>query len=150
MQPTTTSFANSLGGRLLAAALAFVLWGGWALLANWSSDPQHALIAGLLQDDITDNIEGLPGLKDIPILGALFRSTSFQKKETELVISVTPYLIRPISQLEIALPTDGFAPASDFDRYLLGRFYKVYSKDSPSVSLLNTDGLMGPVGYIME
>lgn len=49
MQPTAASFANSLAGRLLAAALAFALWGGWALLANWSSDPQHALIAGLLQ-----------------------------------------------------------------------------------------------------
>ncbi len=49
MQPTAASFANSLAGRLLAAALAFALWGGWALLANWSSDPHHALIAGLLQ-----------------------------------------------------------------------------------------------------
>ena len=49
MQPTAASFANSLAGRLLAAALAFALWGGWALLANWSSDPQHAMIAGLLQ-----------------------------------------------------------------------------------------------------
>jgi TRAP-type C4-dicarboxylate transport system permease small subunit len=49
MQPTAASFANSLAGRLRAAALAFALWGGWALLANWSSDPQHALIAGLLQ-----------------------------------------------------------------------------------------------------
>ena len=108
------------------------------------------VIAGLLQDDITDTIEGVPGLKDIPILGALFRSTSFQKKETELVISVTPYLITPIGQREITLPTDGFAPASDFDRYLLGRLHRVYSKDTPLNSLLDTNGLMGPIGYIME
>ena len=108
------------------------------------------VIAGLLQDDITDTIEGFPGLKDIPILGALFRSTSFQKKETELVISVTPYLIRPISQTDISLPTDGFAPASDFDRYLLGRLHKVYSKDQSTAALNKSKGLMGPVGYIME
>lgn len=108
------------------------------------------VIAGLLQDDITDNIEGVPGLKDVPILGALFRSTSFQKKETELVISVTPYLITPISQRDIVLPTDGFAPASDFDRYLLGRLHKVYSKKAPSGAMLDANNLLGPVGYIME
>lgn len=108
------------------------------------------VIAGLLQDDISDTIEGVPGLKDIPILGALFRSTSFQKKETELVISVTPYLIRPISQSDITLPTDGFAPASDFDRYLLGRLHKIYSKDKPSAALDDTSGLLGPIGYVME
>ena len=108
------------------------------------------VIAGLLQDDITDTIEGVPGLKDIPILGALFRSTSFQKEETELVISVTPYLIRPISQSDITLPTDGFAPASDFDRYLLGRLYRTYSKNQSSAALRGQNGLLGPVGYIME
>ena len=113
------------------------------------------VIAGLLQEDITDTIEGVPGLKDIPILGALFRSSSFQKKETELVISVTPYLIRPIGQNDITLPTDGFAPASDFDRYLLGRLHKVYTKDQTaagisSAGLSGKDRLLGPVGYIME
>jgi pilus assembly protein CpaC len=107
------------------------------------------VIAGLLQEDITDTVEGLPGLKDIPILGALFRSSSFQQKQTELVISVTPYLIRPISQSDVTLPTDGFAPASDFDRYLLGRLHKVYSKKSPP-AFDNAKGLMGPIGYIME
>jgi pilus assembly protein CpaC len=108
------------------------------------------VIAGLLQDDISDTIEGVPGLKDIPILGALFRSSSFQKKETELVISVTPYLIRPISQSDVTLPTDGFAPASDFDRYLLGRLHKVYSKNTPSILLGDPKGILDPVGYIME
>ena len=113
------------------------------------------VIAGLLQEDITDTIEGVPGLKDIPILGALFRSTAFQKKETELVISVTPYLIRPIGQNDITLPTDGFAPASDFDRYLLGRLHKVYTKDQTaagisSAGLRGKDRLLGPIGYIME
>ena len=108
------------------------------------------IIAGLLQDDISDTIEGVPGLKDLPILGALFRSTSFQKRQTELVISVTPYLIRPISQSEVTLPTDGFAPASDFDRYLLGRLHKVYSKSETLAVLNDPNGLLGPIGYIME
>ena len=108
------------------------------------------VIAGLLQDDIIDTIEGIPGLKDIPVLGALFRSTAFKKKETELVVTVTPYLVRSVNEQSISLPTDGFAPASDFDRYLLGRLYKVYAKPKQTDQWPPVGRLLGPVGYIME
>ena len=108
------------------------------------------VIAGLLQDDVRNTIEGIPGLKDIPILGALFRSTSFQKGETELVITVTAYLSRPVSEGAIALPTDGFAPANDFDMYLLGRLHDVYVKPKAPDQALPIGRLLGPVGYIME
>lgn len=103
------------------------------------------VIAGLLQSDIQKSIDGVPGLKDVPILGALFRSNDFQNNETELVIIVTPYLVSAVKEDQLALPTDGFAPASDFDSYLLGRLNKVY-KQKPKAGT----SLQGPYGYIME
>ncbi|MFQ5784600.1 MAG: type II and III secretion system protein family protein [Alphaproteobacteria bacterium] len=105
------------------------------------------IIAGLLQNDIRNSVDGFPGLKDIPILGALFRSVAFRKDETELVVTVTPYLVKPVDNDAISLPTDGFAPASDFDLYLLGRLHDVYAKPN---ELQPTGKLQGPIGYIME
>jgi pilus assembly protein CpaC len=105
------------------------------------------VIAGLLQNDIRNTIDGFPGLKDIPVLGALFRSVDFQRDESELVITVTPYLVRPIGESAISLPTDGFAPASDVDMYFLGRLHGVYAPSQPAE---NTAGYEGPIGYILE
>jgi pilus assembly protein CpaC len=105
------------------------------------------VIAGLLQDDIRNAVNGLPGLKDIPILGALFRSVAFQKEETELVVAVTAYLVRSVDPQNIVLPTDGFAPASDFDMYLLGRLHDVYAVSAASEP---AGSLQGPIGFIME
>jgi pilus assembly protein CpaC len=65
------------------------------------------MIAGLLRSTNNNDISKAPFLGDIPILGALFRSTSFKRSETELVIVVTPYLVRPVSG-QLALPTDGY------------------------------------------
>jgi pilus assembly protein CpaC len=78
-------------------------------------------IAGLLQNDIQNTIQGLPGLMDLPILGALFSSKQFQHNETDLVIAVSAYLARPVDPNAIAYPSDGFGPASDFNMYFLGR-----------------------------
>jgi pilus assembly protein CpaC len=83
---------------------------------------QSFAIAGLLQDnaDITGN--AVPFLGDIPVLGALFRSDNFQRNETELVIVITPYLVRPVSDPTVLrLPTDGWQPPSDLERILLLR-----------------------------
>lgn len=77
-------------------------------------------IAGLIQDDLAENFSRLPGLGDIPILGALFRSQNFQSGQTELVMFVTPHLAAPISPDLIRLPTDSFVPPSDVEFYLLG------------------------------
>ncbi len=106
------------------------------------------MISGLLQDDMTDTVSGFPFLKDVPILGALFRSQEFQRDETELVVTVTAYLAKPIdSGTRLSLPTDGFEPASDIDIYLLGRLHRQYAKgDLPIWSKF----LKGPYGYIME
>lgn len=106
------------------------------------------MIGGLLRDDMSDTIEGFPHLKDIPILGALFRSTAFQQQRTELVITVTAYLVKPIDNArQAALPTDGFEAATDVDLYLWGRLHRHYS-DSEETFWENP--LKGPFGYIMK
>ena len=85
------------------------------------ADGQSFAIAGLLQNDINNAIDQFPGLGDIPVLGALFRSTDFQRNETELVILITPRLVKPIPSGRHVLPTDGFIPPNDTDQYLFGR-----------------------------
>lgn len=72
---------------------------------------QSFAIAGLLNESSTENLSKTPGIGDIPILGALFKSEEFQRRETELVIVVTPFLVRPVSQERIPLPTDPFMRA---------------------------------------
>jgi pilus assembly protein CpaC len=79
-------------------------------------------IAGLLQDSVNVTGNGVPVAGDIPILGALFRSDNFQRNETELVIVVTPYVVRPVANpTTLRLPTDGYQPPSDLERILLLR-----------------------------
>jgi pilus assembly protein CpaC len=104
-------------------------------------------MAGLLQDSVRHNIDGMPGMKNVPVLGALFRSSDYQNKETELVVMVTPYLVKPTEEKRIALPTDGFAPASDADTALLGRTNGVYHQATP---FSGQNGLQGPVGFVMK
>ena len=79
-------------------------------------------IAGLLQDAVNVTGNGVPFLGDVPILGALFRSDNFQRNETELVIIVTPYVVRPVASMSaLHLPTDGYKPPNDLERILLLR-----------------------------
>jgi pilus assembly protein CpaC len=83
---------------------------------------QSFAIAGLLQRNSSQDQQGLNGLSDIPVLGALFRSDRFQRRETELVIIVTPYLVRPVSDpTALSAPTDGFRPATSLERILYQR-----------------------------
>jgi pilus assembly protein CpaC len=82
---------------------------------------QSFMIAGLLSNSSQNTIQKLPGAGDLPILGSLFRSTSFRRGETELVIVVTPYLVNPVDGNQIALPTDGFNTANDLQRILGNR-----------------------------
>ncbi len=79
---------------------------------------QSFMIAGLLSNNAQNSIEKAPGLGDVPILGNLFRSTNFQRNETELVIVVTPYLVKPVDARDIALPTDGYEKPTEFQRLL--------------------------------
>lgn len=79
---------------------------------------QSFMIAGLIQNNVVNSIDKAPGLGDVPILGNLFRSTNFRRGETELVIVVTPYLVRPIDEKDVRLPTDGFRAPGELERLL--------------------------------
>jgi len=83
---------------------------------------QSFAIAGLLQKTSIDQTNALPGIGELPVIGALFKSNDFQRGDSELVIIVTPYIVQPASNpAALRLPTDGFTPATDLDRILLGR-----------------------------
>ncbi|MFL5006477.1 MAG: type II and III secretion system protein family protein [Microvirga sp.] len=84
---------------------------------------QSFMIAGLLKNTNNNNIDKAPVLGDLPILGALFRSTRFQRQETELVIVVTPYLVRPVST-QLATPIDGYRAPSDAEQFLEGQSFR--------------------------
>lgn len=81
---------------------------------------QSFMIAGLLQNDHNNTITKAPGAGDLPVIGALFRSNAFQRNETELVIVITPYLVKPVSANDIVLPTDGYKAPTDLGRVLMG------------------------------
>ncbi len=110
------------------------------------------MIAGLIQAETRRLSAGLPGMRTLPVLGQFFRNENLEKSETELVVLVTPYTVRPGSPEDFALPTDGFAPASDIDIYLFGRLSSVYGagKASPKVVRTDVEKVSAPVGYIME
>ena len=87
-----------------------------------------------------------PALKDMPVLGALFRSRDYQNDETEMVVIISAYLVEPNAQSAFAAPTDGFVPASDPETLLLGRLNAVYKdKDKPAEA-----SAAAPVGFIVQ
>lgn len=105
------------------------------------------MIAGLIRDDVRQVVSGFPGLSKLPVLGTLFRSRDFVRSESELVIMVTPYLVRPVPASQIALPTDNFTPPSDAAGNLLGRVNRIYG----SVDQKLPDGRYhGAVGFIYK
>ena len=88
------------------------------------------MIAGLLRNANTNNVDKAPFLGDLPILGALFRSTRYRRAETELVIIVTPYLVRPVSG-QMALPTDGYRVPNTGQMVLEGQSFTGVSGNRP-------------------
>lgn len=104
------------------------------------------VMAGLLSDNLSQSIDGIPGLKNLPVLGALFRSKDYRKQESELVIIVTPYTVNPVQRSALARPDDNFAPASDDRRYIFGHLNRVYGDpDRPPRGVYD-----GDVGFIIE
>jgi pilus assembly protein CpaC len=112
---------------------------------------QSFAIAGLIQNTSNSAISKYPGLGDLPVIGALFRSSNFQRKETELVIIVTPYVVRPATDgPSLKLPTDGLEAASDIERIFLDRLTKT---SAPGVgNAIGTGGarLRGNVGFVYQ
>ena len=82
---------------------------------------QSIMIAGLLKNDLGSSVSKMPGAGDIPVLGALFKSNGWRRNETELMIVITPYLVKPVSDSQITLPTDGIHSVNDAERVLLNK-----------------------------
>ena len=116
-------------------------------------DGESFTIAGMLRDDYTNQIRQYPFVGDLPIIGALFRSTGFQRDETELVVVVTPHLVTP-HRGPTALPTDHFVPPSDFELFLFGALQNKGAGLKPEDrALLSSDpskgGVDGPHGHVL-
>ena len=103
-------------------------------------------LAGLLKEDSRQTIDGFPGLKDVPILGTLFRSREYKRDETELVVIVTPYMVRPTSRRELARPMDGMGDPTDRKANFLGEINRVYGGTAPAP----VGDLKGDYGFIVE
>jgi pilus assembly protein CpaC len=104
------------------------------------------MTAGLLSQRQDRRISGFPGLLNLPILGALFRSTAYERRETELMILVTPFIAEPMQPTEVARPDDGFVDAYDPQTVLLGRLNRIYGTAEP----VDPIGLRGTFGFIAD
>ncbi len=109
-------------------------------------------IAGLVRNDTSSNISKFPWLGDIPVLGTLFRSNSFQINETELVIIATPYIVRGVKESEKLLtPADGYEAPNDFERILLGRHHSSRPAGTGAHDdMIAAFKLNGDVGFVLE
>ncbi|MBO6521983.1 MAG: type II and III secretion system protein family protein [Rhodospirillales bacterium] len=112
---------------------------------------QSFAIAGLIQNNVTHDISKFPGLGDVPVLGGLFKSDRFQREESELVIIVTPYVVRPVSPNRLAAPTDGLESPHDFERIVNGGTHR-QKPSAPQPVTISREGesLIGPVGFLLE
>ena len=103
-------------------------------------------IAGLMQHTTKQQIDAFPGVKDLPVLGALFRSRDFQNSETELVVMITAYLVNPTAEAALATPSDGYITPTDPETLLLGRLNTVYKKSAKPL----TPEAAAPVGFVVR
>lgn len=111
------------------------------------------MIAGLLKGDYKQTVAALPGLTTLPILGTLFRSRDFENDETEMVVIVTPYIVRPGDPDQFQTPADNLQIAGDAETVFLGRLNKVIrAKDGAAAlpSLAQSQPYQAPVGYVIE
>lgn len=123
------------------------------------ADGQSFAIGGLMRDNVRESVKKVPFLGEIPILGALFRSSSFQKNESELLIIVTPHLVKPLDMTAQTLPTDYYVEPNDFEFYFMGfpekgGFGGKVGLRSPAAEVLSNrvaklSALEGQVGHIV-
>ncbi|WP_018148286.1 type II and III secretion system protein family protein [Henriciella marina] len=105
------------------------------------------MLAGLIQSRSRQSLDQLPGLKRLPVLGALFQSRDFLNEETELVVIITPYLVDPANPNQLRTPADGYVNASDAQSVFFGALNSVYGRDGQGLSRENYNA---PVGFIEE
>ena len=124
-------------------------------------DGQSFSIAGLLQRNFTDNIDQLPGLGDLPIIGALGRSAAYEREDTELAIIITANIVEPVAADELITPADRFVTPSQFELFFLGRtesgawpggqsFIRRPAAKAESGRQRGGTGVDGPVGFVVE
>jgi pilus assembly protein CpaC len=106
------------------------------------------VIAGLIQEQTRQALDAVPGIQDLPVLGALFRSRDFQNDETELVIIVTPYLVQPTDPQNLRDPDRGFVAARDSRAVFFGKVNEVYAVPGSGVD--RTSAPRGASGYIFD
>jgi pilus assembly protein CpaC len=105
-------------------------------------------MAGMIQNSTKQNINGLPGLMELPILGTLFKSRDYINQQTELMVLVTPYVVRAVAQKDLSRPDDGYADPSDPETVLLGRLNRIYGVGaSPQPT---ADTYHGKYGFILD
>jgi pilus assembly protein CpaC len=111
---------------------------------------QTFALAGLLRHDTNQQVSKVPGLGDIPVIGTLFRTTSYSHTDTEVVIVVTPYIVRPVLTA-LATPTDGFHPAHDLSQAVMGSMYR-QTPPAPARGPVSPggQGLVGTVGFRLD
>jgi len=105
-------------------------------------------MAGMIHDETRHNINGLPGLMELPVLGPLFKSNDYINQRTELMVLVTPYVVRAVAQKDLSRPDDGFADPSDPAQVLLGRFNRIYGVGGGNAE--PPENYRGKYGFILD
>jgi pilus assembly protein CpaC len=107
-------------------------------------------MAGMIQEQTKQQINGIPGLMQLPILGTLFKSRDFINRQTELVVIVTPYAVRAVAQRNLSRPDDGFADASDPETILLSRLNRIYGVPGRPNHHAPHNAYRGNYGFILD
>ena len=105
-------------------------------------------MAGMIHEQTKQQLNGIPGLMNLPVLGALFKSRDFVNRQSELMVMVTPYIVRAVAQKDLSKPDDGYADASDPATSLLGRFNRLYG--TPGQNDPRQNSYRGSVGFILD
>ena len=108
-------------------------------------------LAGMIQEQTKQQINGVPGLMQLPILGALFKSRDYINNQTELMVLVTPYVVRAVAQKQLSRPDDGFADPNDPSANLLGRLNRVYGAAGQTpITAHHQENYHGKYGFILD
>jgi len=144
---TSVSAVTEAGGDIIVADSRsnVVFTTRHATTAIELRDGQSFAIAGLLEDNFTDSVSQFPWLGEIPVLGALFRSSDYARDESELVIIVTVHLVVPVSEEELSLPHDHVRIPNEFELFLLGN-----TDGAGAPGLVQAQGFDGDFGYVVE
>jgi pilus assembly protein CpaC len=104
-------------------------------------------MAGMIHEQTKQQLNGIPALMNLPILGSLFKSRDYVNRQSELMVLVTPYVVRAVAQKDLSRPDDGYADASDAATSLLGRFNRIYGVPAGSVP---KQTYRGNYGFILD